>query len=197
MFDELLTMSFLANSVGEATELRMASLAWAEDWMKRWCETMPHSNKKHWPASLCRKDIWEMYTENMLKENKEFYSYSAFLKLLREYFPNHSKANANTDFKCNVCLQLHTDIVFTRHRNREGKFDGALRQLIIDRDIHIKLSDQQRGKKAKHDAKAVTWPEKYASWILDGMDQTKLLLPNFSGRKDLFSLIGMLRARYL
>ena len=145
----------------------MSAIAWTESWMQRMCEKMPHSDRWNWPASLTIKDVYAYYKDAMEAEDKEHYSYGAFSRLLGTHFSHCSRADANTDFKCNDCLQLYEKIVRVRHQNRDGKFDEKLQALEIARNTHIKNSDAQRQKKQKHDEKARKWPLKYLSIIID------------------------------
>ena len=67
---------------------------------------------------------------------------------------------------------------------------GLIKAKMVEIDHHKERFFNQRLKYKKHQNKARTNPNKYMCCIIDGMDQSKLYLPNLKDRADLQQTYG-------
>ena len=148
-----------------------------------------------WPACYDVKSIYAMYTHDMQAQglnSESYYSYDGFCKVLRsDRFKHCKRSSRNSEFKCKDCLGLRKDLESLKRNNVGGINDDNIRAKQLEIQHHRERFLNQRLKYKKHQQKARTNPDKYMCCIIDGMDQSKLFLPNLKDRPDLQQTYGM------
>jgi hypothetical protein len=184
---------------GLQSDKSVACVNWLDKWMAENADKLPHKflskedgkDVLQWPACFDVKSIYTKYALQMTAENIEAYSYDGFCKVLRsDRFKHCRRATRNSEFKCKDCLQLRKDLESLRRNNPGGINDLAIKEKLLEIDEHKERFFNQRLKYKKHQNKARTNPNKYMCCIIDGMDQSKLFLPNLKDRNDLQQTYG-------
>jgi hypothetical protein len=146
-----------------------------------------------WPACYDVKSIYTMYALDMKEAlgDGAYYSYDGFCKILRsDRFKHCKRASRNSEFKCKDCLGLRKDLESLRRNNAGGMNDNRILAKQLEIQHHRERFLNQRLKYKKHQQKARRNPDKYMTCIIDGMDQSKLYLPNLKDRADLQQTYG-------
>jgi hypothetical protein len=145
-----------------------------------------------WPACFDIRSIYTIYAGDMKDQGLSAYSYDGFCKILRsDRFKHCKRATRNSEFKCKTCLGLRKDLEKLR-RDKQLGIANKLNIMAKEQEIkdHKERFFNQRLKYKKHQIKARNNPNKYLCCIIDGMDQSKLNLPNLKDRQDLWQTYG-------
>jgi hypothetical protein len=99
-------------------------------------------------------------------------TYQHFNKIFRTHFP-HVIVHARKEFsQCSMCAILYADM--------QGLTDRAdLKATRKNLDAHLELVLRQKQKYWDHIKKAINFPSRYMSTILDGMDSMKSICPHW------------------
>ncbi|KAL3890985.1 hypothetical protein ACJMK2_003251, partial [Sinanodonta woodiana] len=148
---------------GRRSVQSMAVIAFLQEYANKYAEKSPDSNKFHLPSCCTKSSIYEEMKTDLVPNNLMI-SFSHFMKLWRKEM-NHIAIPKNSRFsKCNICTSIKINIAKTRNTKE-------LEMLKARRDCHLKKQSAERQKYYKHQTKARSYPSKYLSVIIDGMDQ--------------------------
>lgn len=204
--EEIIVLHVLNFRTGLQSDKAATCVIWLDKWMAENADKLPHrflseeeaKDVIQWPACFDIRSIYTIYAADMAQQHTAAYSYDGFCKILRsDRFKHCKRATRNSEFKCKTCLGLRKELEKLR-RNNVGKINNkkikAKEQEIKD---HKERFFNQRLKYKKHQIKARNNPNKYLCCIIDGMDQSKLNLPNLKDRADLWQTYGRLAAQVI
>ncbi|XP_066929842.1 uncharacterized protein [Clytia hemisphaerica] len=124
------------------------------------------------PACFTKRAVYKTYKEEIQLQDLKCLSEGQFLRAWRQELPK-IKISENTRFtKCGICTLIKDIKNSTKDKDLKNK-------MSLIRKLH---NEQQMGERAKykvHQTKARNNPDRYASIIIDGMDQNKTSLPHF------------------
>jgi hypothetical protein len=150
-------------------------------YVKLHCDHHPNSDKSYLPYGRTLTQFHESYVVDAKEYGLEApYSYTYFTVLLHEEFPHVDTLNRSSEFHCETCHQLEDRIEVAR----TARDPLTVQKLRAEKEAHINFCSLQRAKYVKHKIKARMDPDKYLTMIIDGMDQSKMIVPNLTGRGD-------------
>jgi hypothetical protein len=160
-----------------------------EEWFRMYVnlngDYMPHEDKIHLNPGKWRW-LWSTYVRDMEHRGYSSISYPTFLNMRKAKFGVVHIPPIKRFSKCDTCSDFVHRISHT--------FNAQQKKLLeIKYDDHTIWQQRERAKYYKHREKSTTYPEKYLSVIIDGMDQSKLELPRFLRTRSAFANLFRLR----
>ncbi|VDI55323.1 Hypothetical predicted protein [Mytilus galloprovincialis] len=134
---------------------------------------MPDSKQLHLPCCLTKSSVYSTMVSELEGPTSQCISLSHFLLVWRTELRHIAIPRRSRFSECNTCVLLKNEIESTR--NKEVR-----KQLMQQRDTHLKQQKSEREKYYKHAMKARRNPDKYLSIIMDAMDQAKTMIPHFT-----------------
>jgi hypothetical protein len=141
----------------------------------------PHQNKTTLPFGRTYLQVHAVYKADALEYGIQTpYSYNYFTVVLKEAFPHLALQSRSEEFKCSTCHEIEDRLEVARIAHDEL----SVQRLKSEYEAHQDFACLQRQKYTKHKQKARNTPDKYMCMIIDGMDQSKMIVPNLKGRGD-------------
>ena len=141
---------------------------WLQSYARTHGDHMPDCMQIHLPDYRWR-DVWKKYRRETEKEEFHFVSEQVFRKLRLENLPYIKIRKLKRFATCPDCSNL---------RELIDKASGAQRgKLKMELEEHIEWQFRERDKYYKHRFKARTYPHKYLTMSVDGMDNGKTAIP--------------------
>ncbi|GBG64104.1 hypothetical protein CBR_g40552 [Chara braunii] len=139
-------------------------LAWLHEYFRFNTKSMPNSNQFHLSDTLQRRDVYDFFKRDCkaLYTKKTLPSRSRFMTIWRVHCPKVLIPALKRFSVCSTSLKFKT-----------AMFGKALEK-------HRLMQGEERQKLSKHRHKASSRPTEYIAMIIDGMDQSKTILPHFT-----------------
>lgn len=129
---------------------------------------MPDVKRRELPSCMTIMQVHEMYAEGTTNP----LSPTHFRRMWEEEFRDVVIPKTNRFSKCGVYLLITEHIRCTQ--DKKDRVSWTQRK-----QLHMDQQAGERKKYYKHQKKAVSYPDKYLSIIIDGMDQSKTHLPHW------------------
>ncbi|XP_030834677.1 uncharacterized protein LOC115921382 [Strongylocentrotus purpuratus] len=151
-------------------------LNWIEEYCSKRGDCMPHKDEIRLPNGLTKRDIYHQYLTETSDTMEPTIGQSTFYQLWRDFF-NHVRISKSGQFsKCQKCVVLRKKMDEAKTKTRKEKIKKAMiehnNRQMFERQLYYKKRTASKRNKTK-----------YLSVILDGMDQNKTNIPNFTGDK--------------
>ena len=147
---------------------------WLQNYARTHGDHMPDSLEVHLPDYRWR-DVWKKYKAEVLSHSKNYsdaVGESAFNQIHTTELPYIKIRKVKRFAACKTCAQLREQI---------DKASGERKALLkVELDSHIEWQYREREKYYKHRFKARTWPHKYMTMSVDGMDNGKTAIPRLA-----------------
>lgn len=168
------------------TTQSLSGIAWLLNYAENFGEKLPNTCNIHLPPCSTKTHIYETMVMESQADFPDPLSQSHFLRLWREE-ARHIAIPKNCRFsKCNTCTLIKIKLGETK--------DPQKRKLLQEkRARHLRKQNLERQKYYKHQQKAKSYPNRYLSLIIDGMDQSKTQLPHFVHASKFTSAMWRLR----
>jgi hypothetical protein len=149
---------------------KLAVIAWMKQ-MFRFLDKSPEEGQRWYVDLPAKYELFEQWNKaQQLSPTPTLVSKSTFMDVWRSEFPHVRLRKVTNQHKCNTCSSF-------LERASTCTTDGQLAAVQREWREHLDLQDKERRVYYKHKQKAQSFPSRYLSIIVDGMDQTKTLLP--------------------
>ncbi|XP_071143255.1 uncharacterized protein [Mytilus edulis] len=173
VLDGKVTAEKSGRPLGSVEPKTLTALAWLQDFANSYAGFMPDSKQLHLPCCLTKSSVYSTMVSELEGPTSQCISLSHFLLVWRTELRHIAIPRRSRFSECNTCVLLKNEIESTR--NKEVR-----KQLMQQRDTHLKQQKSEREKYYKHAMKARRNPDKYLSIIMDAMDQAKTMIPHFT-----------------
>ncbi|GBG82102.1 hypothetical protein CBR_g34382 [Chara braunii] len=150
-------------------------LAWLHEYFQYNKESMPNSDQFHLSDTLRRRDVYDFFKRDCkeLYTNKTLPSRSGFMTIWRVHCPKVLIPALKRFSVCSTCLKIKTC-----HSQATSVFEREMFGKALEK--HQLMQAEERQNLSKHRHKASSHPSEYVAMIIDGMDQSKSVLPHFT-----------------
>ena len=158
----------------KSTEAQVHVIQWLDAYVAAVGQFMPHVEEVHLPPGRWRQ-VYDLFVSEMqldLGTNEVVCSPNYFNSLRKKFFPTVKVPPQQRFTKCKQCTLLKAETARTR-------IPEELKAIKKRQHKHLGQLMKERRKYWSRRSKARTQPKQYMSMIIDGMDQSKTLLPRF------------------
>jgi hypothetical protein len=151
---------------------RVAIIEWLRGHVDAQGQCMPNTDQIHLPPGRWRT-VYEQMLAALDGGGEEPATYSYFMRVVHLHFPMVRVPAEQRFTKCEECLEL-------KSRRRKTNSRVELKVIAQARNEHLRKVLLEREKYWDHRRKAKSEKDDYLSIIIDGMDQTKTVLPRMA-----------------
>lgn len=163
-------------------------------------DKMPHIDYVYLP-DLEKQNVYSSFVAYYIKTHQDTVqepppTYSYFLRIWKKEVPNIRSRKTHNFTICSLCEKYRISLI--EHVNNPKKRD----EILLSRSNHIDHMRQERLGYYRRRDRAVTYPSRFCSFIIDGADQKSYGLPHFAfntkadkGHKLKVKCVGILEHR--
>ena len=148
------------------------AVGWMKHYFQLHCEVMPTTGRLHLSDNFTRKEIFEVYRNDMEKTHDKSVRYSQFSRLWNTEFNNVIIPRQVRMGVCSICANLKSMAKGAKTEVEKERFKLLLQE-------HRDGQALERKKAMHHREKSLKNPERFMCLMIDGMDQKKTCLPHF------------------
>jgi hypothetical protein len=119
--------------------------------------------------------IHKEFEKDMLARGFPCFEYAAFCKVVKTHFPKVSQAVPEGMFHCTQCLELQEKLKKVRGIGDKTEIE----KVQVEIQTHRKIVAMERAEYKTHQLMSRKNPDQYLTIIIDGMDQSKCIIPNY------------------